>query len=67
MENDSLSYIGTTPKSVRNTRIFRNLKGNSNIHFNQNDDKSSPSTPINNALICYNRDSRLCNHPFRRI
>lgn len=67
MENDSLSYIAPTPKSVRNTRIFRNLKGNSNIYVNQNYEKSSPSTPINNALLHYNRDSRLCNHPFRRI
>lgn len=65
MENNSLhsTHIDFTPKSERNTITLKNIKDDSK------DDtiNKSPLTPLHNSLPHYDRNSRLGNHPFRRI
>lgn len=65
MENNTLhsTVIEITPKSERNSTTLKNLNDDSNIYVKKN----SPLTPLTTSIPHYDRNSRLGNHPFRRI
>lgn len=65
MENNTLhsTNIEITPKSERNSTTLKNVNGDSNIYIKEN----CPITPLTTSKPHYDRNSRLGNHPFRRI